>query len=51
MALFEFLTAKDTTVRAESVTAMREALIGQPSVGFGDVNKLEAFQQIVDGAL
>ena len=51
MALFEFLTAKDTTVRAESVTAMREALIGQPAVGFGDVNKLEAFQQIVDGAL
>jgi hypothetical protein len=50
MSLFKYLTSKDTSVRAESIAAMDEALGSLDAVSFGEVNNVGAFQDIVDGA-
>mmetsp|Transcript_10394 Transcript_10394/g.16618 ORF Transcript_10394/g.16618 Transcript_10394/m.16618 type:complete len:210 (-) Transcript_10394:191-820(-) len=53
LGLFKYLTAKDTSVRAESVAALEaelDALAGK-KLGFHEVNDLAAFHEIVDAGM
>lgn len=53
LSLFKYLTAKDTSVRAEAVAALEEeiAALGDQKLGFREVNDLAAFNEIVDAGM
>ena len=53
IGLFKYLTAKDTSVRAESVAALEAELAAfeGKKLGFREVNDLAAFNQIVDAGM
>lgn len=53
LTLFKYLTAKDTSVRAESLAALEAELdaLGDKKLAFHEVNNLAAFNELVEAGM